>query len=599
MNRRTIGCGLLVAATLPVAVAAQGPDRITGRAFATRSEVIAQHGMACTSQPLATQIALDILKAGGSAVDAAIAANAALGLMEPTGCGIGGDLFAIVWDAKTQKLYGLNASGRSPYGLSREALIELAKASPPESRAVRSAELTIPSFGPLPVTVPGAVDGWAELHARFGRLPLATVLAPAVRYARDGFPVSELVAYYWVFGARLKDYPGFAATFLPGGRAPGKGAIFRNPGLAETLETIGAGGRDAFYKGELAEAMDAFCRRVGCFLRKKDFEDHTSTWLDPVSTSYRGYDVWQLGPNTQGLAVLQMLNILEGFDLRSMGHNSAAFLHHSIEAKKVVYEDRARYYADPAFATLPIERLISKEYAAERRKLIRPDRAARTIAPGALTTSSLDPRYSRLAARADAALRDGDTVYLTVADKDRNMVSLIQSNYRGFGSGLCPDGLGFCLQDRGELFSLDADHANVYEPHKRPFHTIIPGFVTQDGRPWLSFGVMGGDMQPQGHVQVLVNLIDFGMNVQEAGDASRWYHTGSSEPTGQTMADGGTVSLESGIAPEAVRTLMQMGHAIKPQIGPYGGYQAIRYDAENDVYVGASESRKDGQAAGY
>ena len=547
---------------------AHAGDRVTGRAFATRSEVIARHGMACTSQPLATQIALDVLKAGGSAVDAAIAANAALGLMEPVSCGVGGDLFAIVWDAKTQKLYGLNASGRSPYGLTLEYL---------RGQGLKK----IPPLGPLPVSVPGCVDGWFELHARFGKLRMQDVLAPAIRYAREGFPVSELIAYYWAFGDRLKEYSGFAETFLPGGTAPAKGEVFRNPALAGTLMKIASGGRDAFYKGELADTMAAFCERVGCFLRKRDFEEHTSTWIEPVSTNYRGYDVWELPPNGQGLATLQLLNILEAYDLRAMGHDSAPYLHHLLEAKKIAYEDRARYYADPDFAQIPVERLLSKEYAAERRKLLDPNLAAKRIAPG------------------DIALRDGDTIYLTVADNDRNMVSLIQSNYRGFGSGLCPDGLGFCFQDRGELFSLDDGHPNVYAPHKRPFHTIIPAFVTKDGKPRLSFGVMGGDMQPQGHVQILCNLIDFEMNLQEAGDAPRWYHTGSSEPTGEAMTDGGTVSLESGIAPEVVRTLTQMGHRIQNMVGVYGGYQAIAYDAKNDVYIGASESRKDGQAAGY
>jgi gamma-glutamyltranspeptidase/glutathione hydrolase len=555
---------------------AQAGDRITGRTFATRSEVIARHGMAATSQPLATQIALDILKQGGSAVDAAIAANAALGLMEPTSCGIGGDLFAIVWDAKTQRLYGLNASGRSPLGLTREYFIE-------------NGYEEIPPFGPLPVSVPGCVDGWFELHARFGKLPVKDVLAPAVRYAREGVPVSALIAYYWGRGKDVfEKYPGFTETFLPGGRAPAKGEIFRNPAFADTLERIGTDGRDVFYKGEIAEQIDAFCRRVGCFLRKEDLARHTSTWVEPVSTNYRGYDVWELPPNGQGIAALQILNIIEAYDLAAMGHNSTAYLHHLIEAKKIAYEDRARYYADPDFVELPIERLISKDYAAERRTLIDAGHAARCLPAGELDWKRIDRK-----------LRDSDTIYLTVADKDRNMVSLIQSNYRGFGSGLCPDDLGFCLQDRGELFSLDEDHANAYEPGKRPFHTIIPAFATKDGKPWLSFGVMGGDMQPQGHVQILCNLIDFGMNVQEAGDAARFYHTGSSEPTGSQMTDGGTVALESGIRPEVRRELSKMGHRIKDMVGPFGGYQAIMYDTENDVYYGASESRKDGQAAGY
>ncbi|MBW7904747.1 MAG: gamma-glutamyltransferase [Phycisphaerae bacterium] len=569
--------GICLVLLAPLAFAGGG-DRITGRAFATRSEVIARNGAAATSHPLATQAAVDVLKAGGSAVDAAIAANACLALMEPTGCGLGGDLFAIVWDPKTKKLYGLNASGRSPLGLSREEL----------TRLVGGADKQIPSHGPLPISVPGCVDGWFELHRRFGRLPMAQVLAPAIRYAREGFPVTQLIAYYWQRSEPLKRYPGFADTFLPGGRAPREGEIFRNPGLADTLEKLAAEGRDAFYAGEIARRMDAFCRENGCFLRMEDFEQHTSTWLEPVSTSYRGYDVWELPPNGQGIAALQILSILEGFDVRAMGLNGPAYLHTVIEAKKLAFEDRARYYADPDFAQIPIERLLSKEYAAERRKLIDPRRAARRYPAGDIGLGE-----------ADARLRDGDTIYLATADAERMMVSLINSNYRGFGSGLCPPGLGFGFQDRGEMFSLKEGHPNVYEPGKRPFHTIIPAFLTKDGEPLMAFGVMGGDMQPQGHVQIVCNLVDFGLNVQEAGDAARWYHTGSSEPTGPVMRDGGTVSLESGIDAETVRELASLGHRIQHAIGPYGGYQAIWYDAANDVYRAASESRKDGQAAGY
>ena len=540
--------------------------RITGRSFASRSEVLASGGIAATSQPLATQVALDILKGGGSAVDAAIAANAALGLMEPTGSGVGGDLFAIVWDAGTQRLHGLNASGRSPQELTRAHFIENGYGE-------------VSAFGPLSVSVPGCVDGWFELHARFGRLPMRDLLAPAIRYARRGFPVTELIAHYWDRGrAALEQQPGFADTFLPNGRAPLKGDIFRNPALADTLEQIADNGRGSFYEGALAERIDAFCRRVGCFLRKEDLVRHASTWVDPVSTSYRGYDVWELPPNSQGIAVLQMLNLLEAYDLRAMEHNSATYLHHLIEAKKIAFEDRARLYADPDFAEVPVGTLISKAYADRRRALLDSSRAQHAYPAASLA---------------------GDTIYLTVADTDRNMISLIQSNYRGFGSGLCPDGLGFCLQNRGSLFALDEPHSNVYAPGKRPFHTIIPALVTKDGRPWLSFGVMGGDMQPQGHVQILCNLIDFGMNVQEAGDAARFYHTGSSTPTGAQMTDGGVVALECGISDETRRELAGMGHVLQEMVGPFGGYQAIMYDARRDVYCGASESRKDGQAAGY
>lgn len=547
----------------------QAGDRLKGKPFATRSEVIAKNGAAATSHPLATQIAIDILKSGGNAIDAAIAANAALGLMEPTGCGIGGDLFAIVWVAKEGKLYGLNASGRSPAGLTLDEF---------KRRGLQA----IPARGPLPVSVPGCVDGWFALHKRFGKLPMAEILAPAINYARDGFPVTQVIAHYWEQGGEvLQGYPNFAQTFLPGGRAPREGELFRNPDLASTLERIARGGRDVFYKGEIARIIDRYARENDCFLRYEDLAAHTSTWIEPVATTYRGYEIWELPPNGQGIAALQMLNLLEAYDLAAMGHNSADYLHHLIEAKKIAFEDRAKFYADPDFNEIPVEALISKAYAAKRRALLDPKRAARELDPG-------DPR-----------LQEGDTIYLTVADKDRNMVSLIQSNFRGFGSGLVPDGLGFVLQNRGELFSLDPEHMNGYAPAKRPFHTIIPGFVTRDGRPFLSFGVMGGDMQPQGHVQVLCNIIDFGMNTQEAGDAARFFHGGSSTPTGERMTTGGEVALESGIEMEVQRELAARGHRLRVLPGAFGGYQAILYDAENDVYRAASESRKDGMAAGY
>ncbi len=571
---------LSTALLLAVAPGARAGDRVSSRPFATRSEVIAQHGVACTSHPLATQIAVDILKKGGSAVDAAIAANAALGLMEPTGCGIGGDLFATVWDAKTKKLHGLNASGRSPAELTLAQFKEI---------LAKDHRTTIPPLGPLPITVPGAVDGWFELHKKFGRLPMRDVLAPAIAYARDGFPLSELIAHYWSRGGeKLKTYPNFAKTFLPNGAASRKGDVFKNPDLARTYEVLAEKGRDAFYRGPLTDIMVDYLRREGSFLRETDFRDHTSTWVEPVSTNYRGYDVWELPPNGQGIAALQMLNVLEGFDLAAMGHNSASYLHHLIEAKKLAFEDRARFYADPDFTRVPVAELISKDYATKRRTLLDPQKAAAQFPPG-------DPSLKS----ADAKLKDGDTIYLTVADAERNMVSLIQSNYRGFGSGLVADGLGFVFQDRGELFSLEEGHPNAFAPKKRPFHTIIPAFVTKDGKPWLSFGVMGGDMQPQGHVQVLCNLIDFGMNVQEAGDAARFHHFGSSEPTGEKMTDGGYVALESAIPEEVRRTLTELGHRLRADPDNFGGYQAIHYDAERDVYIAASESRKDGQAAGY
>jgi len=548
---------------------ARAGDRITGRSFATRSEVIAPHAMAATSQPLVTQIALDVMKRGGSAVDAAIAADAALGLMEPTGSGIGGDLFAIVWDAKTKRLYGHNASGRSPRSLTLAYFNE-------------HGYDRIPSHGPLSVTVPGCVDGWFELHARFGRLGMDKVLAPAIRYAREGFPVSELIAYYWGLSVPiLEKWPGFRETFMPGGRAPRKGEIFKNPGLADTYETLAKKGRDAFYKGEIAHTIDAFMKENGGFLSYEDLASHHSEWVEPVSTNYRGYDVWELPPNGQGIAALQMLNILEGYDFSKIPFGSPEHVHLFVEAKKLAFEDRARFYADPDFNDIPVAKLISKEYAAKRRALIDTGRAAREYEAG------------------NPALDAGETVYLTVADPDGNMVSLIQSNYRGMGTGLSPGGLGFIFQDRGELFDLTEGRFNTYAPGKRPFHTIIPAFVTKDGKPFMSFGVMGGSMQPQGHVQVLMNIIDFGMNLQEAGDAPRIRHGGSSQPTGERMHDGGFVYLEDGFPLETRRALLSMGHRLRQDRGGYGGYQAIMFDAADRVYVGASESRKDGQAAGY
>ncbi len=541
-------------------------DRITGEMFASRSEVIAQHGMVATSQPLATQVGLDILKQGGNAIDAAIAANAMLGLVEPTGSGIGGDLFAIVWSAEEKKLYGLNASGRSPRTLTKAVFAE---------KGLNK----VPSFGPLPVSVPGAVDGWFELHSKFGSLPVTAILTPSIEYARNGFPVSELIAYYLQMNAdRIGQYDGFAETFMPGGKVPKKGDVFKNPGLAATYEKIATGGRDAFYKGDIARTIAAYMKEQGGYLTLDDLASHTSEWVEPVSANYRGYDVWELPPNGQGIAALQILNILERYDIEGMGFGSADYIHTFVEAKKLAFEDRAKFYADMAFTSVPVDWLVSKDYAAERQQLINPEKAAK--------------RY-------DAGVYEGDTVYLTVADKDGNMVSLIQSNYRGMGSGMTPPELGFVLQNRGELFTMQEGHANEYAPGKRPFHTIIPAFVTRNGKPWLSFGVMGGATQPQMHAQIIVDLIDFGMNLQEAGDAPRILHSGSSSPTGHLMLDGGQVHLESGFSETVKRELMERGHTLQPAVGIYGGYQAIMLDSQRGVYFGASESRKDGQAAGY
>lgn len=542
-------------------------DRITGRNFATRSEVIARQGIAATSHPLATQVALEILKLGGSAVDAAIAANALLGLVEPTGCGIGGDLFAIVWDAKSNELYGLNGSGRSPQGLTIDYF---------RKNKLKS----IPSFGPLPVTVPGCVDGWDELHRKFGKLSIEEILNPAITYAEEGFPLTEVVAYYWATNAaKLQSFPGFADVFMPDGNTPAKGELFKNPALAQTYRRLAEAGLRSFYEGEMAEQIAAYMKENGGFLSASDLNNHRSEWVKPITTNYRGYDVWQLPPNGQGLAVLQMLNILELYDIKSMGYGSEEYIHLFVEAKKLAFEDRAKFYADPTFAEIPVTKLLSKNYAAERAKLFQPQKAGKSYPPGIVETDN--------------------TIYLTVADAEGNMISLIQSNYRGMGSGMTPAGLGFVLQDRGESFSLEAGHPNVYTPGKRPFHTIIPGFVTKNGKPWMSFGLMGGAMQPQGHVQVLVNMIDFEMNLQEAGDAMRISHEGSTEPTGNPMSDGGWVNLESGFNYETIRELMKKGHRVKFDLGGYGGYQAIMRDPVSGIYYGASESRKDGQAAGY
>jgi len=559
----------ILASGVAAMAADPGYDRVTGLKLASRSEVIAPHGMAATSQPLATQIALDILKAGGSAVDAAIGANAALGLMEPTGNGIGGDLFAIVWDAEKQELTGLNASGRAPMAMTLEYFRD-------------NGIDKIPPYGPLPVSVPGAVDGWFELHARYGRLPMEVILAPTIAYARNGFPVSEVIAYYLGRSAeRLGEYPGFAETYMPDGRMPKKGEMFRNPRLANTLEAIATKGRDEFYKGDIARKIDAYMAEQGGLLSYEDLAAHRSEWVTPVSTNYRGWDVYELPPNGQGIAALQILNILEGYDIASMGFGSAEYVHTLVEAKKLAFADRARYYADMDFVDVPVEVLISKEYAAQRRALISPDKASLEVPAG------------------DAILEEGDTIYLTVADNDGNMVSLIQSNYRGMGSGMTPGDLGFVLQDRAELFALDENHANVVEGGKRPFHTIIPAFVMKDGEPLISFGLMGGAMQPQGHAQIIVNMVDFGMNLQEAGDAARVNHTGSSQPTGYVMNDGGVVHLESTFSEETREQLEAMGHILGDSDGSFGGYQAIMFDADEGVYYGASEVRKDGQAAGY
>ncbi len=542
-------------------------DRITGEIFATRSEVIAQNGMVATSHPLASQIGIDILKEGGNAIDAAIAANAALGLMEPTGNGIGGDLFAIIWIEKEKKLYGLNASGRSPENLTLEYFKE-------------NNFKSIPAYGPLPVSVPGCVDGWFELHNKFGKIKMRDILNPTIKYAEDGFPVTELVSYYMdVASDNFKNYPNFKETFFIDDSTPLKGQVFKNPDLANTLRTIVKSGKKGFYEGEIAHRIANFVQDQGGFLSYDDLKNHRSEWIEPVSTNYRGFDVWELPPNGQGIAALQILNLLEGYDIRSMGFGSADYIHHFVEAKKIAFADRAKYYADMDFNEIPVEYLISKEYADIRRKDINSENSAPTVSPG--------------------NIENGDTIYLTTADSEGNMVSLIQSNYRGMGSGMVPEGLGFMLQDRGELFSLDENHFNVYAPKKRPFHTIIPAFITKDGNPFISFGLMGGAMQPQGHAQIVINIIDFDMNLQEAGDAPRIRHQSNQQPTGGEMTDGGELALEKGFDYKQIRELMKKGHSVIYDLGSFGGYQAIMIDYINKVYFGASESRKDGSAIGY
>ena len=542
-------------------------DRITGELFSTRSEVIAENGMVATSHPLATQVGIDILKNGGNAIDAAIAANAAIGLMEPTGNGIGGDLFAIIWIEKDKKLYGLNASGRSPKNLTLDYF-----------KNNKFSE--IPAYGPLPVSVPGCVDGWFEMHEKFGSTPMHDILQPAIEYADNGFPVTELVSYYMKKASKNFDiYPNFKETYYVNGTTPKKGQIFQNKDLANTLSVIAKKGRKGFYEGEIAKAMSDFIIEQGGFLSYDDLKNHKSEWIDPVSTNYRGFDIWELPPNGQGIAALQILNLLEAYDIKSMGFGSAEYIHHFTEAKKIAFADRAKYYADMDFNKIPVDFLISKKYSELRRIEINSNKAALKVSAG--------------------EIENGDTIYLTTADKDGNMVSLIQSNYRGMGSGMVPPGLGFMLQDRAELFSLEEGHFNVYEPEKRPFHTIIPAFITKENKPYVSVGLMGGAMQPQGHAQIVINLIDFGMNLQEAGDAPRIRHLSNQQPTGGNMLDGGELSLESGFDYKEIRQLIELGHKVIFDLGSFGGYQAIMYDDKTGVYFGASESRKDGSAMGY
>ena len=542
-----------------------GYDRITGLDFASRSEVLASNGMAATSHPLATQTAISVLKNGGNAIDAAIAANAVLGLVEPTGCGVGGDLFAIVWSADDKRLYGLNSSGPAPIKISIKEITNKGLDA-------------IPPYGPLPVTVPGAVAGWVELHKKFGLMDFNLLFKNAIDYAEKGFPVTEVVAYYLKLSSEnFINYPNFKKTWMPDGKIPSKGEIFKNPNLASTYKKIASSYGEDFYKGTIANEIVNFINIQGGYFSLEDLSDFKPEWIDPVSTNYRGYDVWELPPNGQGIAALQMLNILENYNIKDLGFGSAEYIHLFTEAKKIAYEDRALYYADPNFSDIPLKTLISKEYAKERLKLINLKKSSKSYNAG--------------------LLEEGDTIYLTVADKYGNMVSLIQSNYRGMGSGMVPNDLGFMLQDRGEMFSLDPNHMNSLIGGKRPFHTIIPAFITKNNIPLVSFGLMGGAMQPQGHAQIVINLIDFKMNLQEAGDAPRIRHAGSSQPTGEKMIDGGYLSLEKGISEVEISKLKKLGHKFQYDLGGFGGYQAIML--KDNVYIGASESRKDGHASGY
>jgi len=542
-----------------------------GRGQASRSVVWARGGMVAAAQPLAAQAGIEILRQGGSGVDAAIAVNACLCLMEPTGCGLGGDLFAIVWDPKAKRLAGLNGSGRAPLALTADKVPPL-----PDG--------TIPLRSPYSWTVPGCVDGWYALHSRYGRLPMAKILAPAIRYAEEGFPVSPVIASDWERAGRVfRDQPGFMEVFMPGGRAPREGEVFKNAALARALRLLAEKGRDAFYKGPIAEAILKFSEQQGGFFAREDLARHASTWVEPISTDYRGTTVWELPPNGQGLAALQMLNILEGFDLKGMGRESADFWHVLVEAKKLAFADRARYYADPEFASIPVARLLSKQYARGQAGRISMTRAASTD-----IANDPEPPAGH------------DTTYLCAADAAGMMVSLIQSNYTGFGSGHVIAEMGFGLQNRGALFSLREGHPNRLAPGKRPFHTIIPAFLTRGGQPLMAFGVMGGDMQPQGHVQVLVNILDLGMNLQEAGDAPRIHHSGSSEPTGTEMRGGGVLHIEEGVPQAVIEELRRRGHQIEPEpVGAYGGYQAIWRDPATGAYAGATEKRKDGCALGF
>ncbi|WP_260734791.1 gamma-glutamyltransferase family protein [Tunturiibacter lichenicola] len=556
-------------------------DRVSGASFASRSAAMGCSGAAGTAHPIATLTAIEILKRGGSAIDAAIAANACLGFLEPTSSGIGGDCYAMIWDPKLSKVVGLAGSGRSPKSLS----LETARA--------RAKNGVLPSLGAITVSVPGALDAWWTLHQRYGKLKWAELFEPAIHLAESGVPVPQIIGYYIKRNLTIFTRPGSGVeetanalhTWAPNGKAPNEGDVFRNPDLARTYKMIAEGGRDAYYDGPIAKTIDAYFKRIGGWLSAEDLRDQHAEWGDPLVTNYRGVDVYGMAANTQGLATLQLLNIAENFDLRNMGFQSPQSLHIQIEAKRLAYEDRARYYADPHFAKIPYEFLNSKSYAAERAKLIKPDSILTPVHPG-------------------QAPSHGDTTYFTVSDKDGIMISMIQSNFRGMGSGLVADGLGFMFQDRGELFSLQDGHPNIYAPGKRPFQTIIPGFATKDGKPWMSFGVMGGDMQPMGQAQIIINRVDYGLDIQAAGDSPRWHHEGSSQSMGEDPKDlgpTGILRLEAGVPESTRKALIALGWPMAPSDGGFGRYECIehRMDGPDRVYAAASEMRADGCALAY
>lgn len=557
-------------------------DRPAGASFATRSPALGLNGAAGTAHPLATQTAIAMLKRGGSAVDAAVAANAVLGFVEPTSSGLGGDCFAFVWDPKAAKLMGMASSGRSPKSLSLETV---------RSRAVNG---HIPALGAVSVSTPGALDGWWALHQRYGKLKWAELFEPAIEACEAGDPAPQIIGYYingnlkafQRAGSAIEETANAMKTYLqPDGKPPSEYDVRRNPDLARTYKMIAEGGRDAFYDGPIAQTIDAYFKRIGGWLSADDLREHHAEWVEPLVTNYRGVDVYGMPANTQGLATLQMLNVIENFDIRGYGFQSSQSLQVQIEAKRLAYEDRARYYADPHFAKIPIEWLISKDYAKERAKLVRLDAINDHVMPG-------------------QAPSHGDTTYFTTADKDGMMVSIIQSNFRGMGSGLVADGLGFMFQDRGQLFSLQDGHPNIYAPGKRPFQTIIPGFATREGVPWLSFGVMGGDMQPQGQTQIVLNRVDYGLDVQAAADSPRWHHEGSSQSMGEDrpgLGPRGILRLEAGVPAATRKALEDLGWLMGESDGGFGRYECIelRKEGNDRVYAAGSEMRCDAVALAY